>query len=411
MVYGSTEVSLQHLMSGRETVEAIAAERPGGKVHDVGSHLHDMFASHQTVIGRHTLTATMEQMRWSKTEQPHDNIYAIHTLLKDHDLAISHPDYDRPVGEVYRQVAVSVIQRESYPGLFYQIGLPKSSTTINSWVPDWSQNKHALECTNMLRKHTGASSSSSPIHRFEHDYQHLIIPGVIVEHVTKRSPLSLLHGHERLHSHTKEFELNQLPLPAFQSLEEKLQDFNLAAAVWNLRTLASFLHFACFQDLEPSTTEETILFRTLYSMSWELSALDNDPDSLRILCIMIMRVAEQNTPDPDPVKNITTEETSRYLDLEKAIREDARLVKHYKSITQCAFYQTMFRTASGQIGFAPHPIRPGDNVALITGIQCPVIVRLSGGQHTIVALAYIHNYMDGQLWPDSPNKLQDFVFV
>jgi hypothetical protein len=143
-------------------VEAVAAENPGGKGHQVGPQLHDMFATHHKVLRRDKITAIMEQMRYSKTQLPHDNVFAIYTILRNQGLNISELDYMKPVAEVYRETAVAMIQTEGYRDLFFQIGLPKSAQIpeLSSWVPDWSHNKHVKECTQMLRKHKGATSAS-----------------------------------------------------------------------------------------------------------------------------------------------------------------------------------------------------------------------------------------------------------
>jgi hypothetical protein len=411
-------------------VEAVAAENPGGKGHEVGPQLHDMFATHHKVLHLDKFTAVMEQMRYSKTQEPHDNIFAIYAILQDRGFNISEPDYNKPVAEVYRETAVALIQTEGYRDLFFQIGLPKSTQIpgLSSWVPDWSHNKHVKECTQMLRKHKGATLSSDSSFRFDNDHRHLIIPGITIDTIAERSDFSLLHGHSGLGPNTKEFNLNQKPPHEFWNiLENDMQsDFTEAAAVWNLRAIRSFLIFAGFQDGEPCLEKETVLFRSLCSMSWDLSALDSDSTSLRRLCTLIISALPSMAIHPSLRTTSSSATMSDHLPLERdaatkcvpeidaltAIRKDPGMAKHFTSISQGLFYQTMFRTAQGHIGIAPYALKVGDEVALISGVDCPVIARPRSDFSELVGLAYIHDYMDGQRWKGSyGNHIREIVFV
>jgi hypothetical protein len=412
-------------------VEAIiAAENPGGKGHVVGPQLHDMFATHHKVLRRDRITAIMEQMRYSKTKEPHDNVFAIYAILRERGLKIPEPDYKKPVAEVYRETAVAMIQTEGYRDLFLQIGLPKSAriSDLSSWVPDWSHNKHVKECNNMLSKHKGATLASGPEFRFDNDHRHLVIPGTTIDTIADRSDFSLLHGHGGLGPDTEEFNLNQKPPPEFWSIfkNDMQSNFTEAAAIWNIRAIQSFLIFAGFPNKKACLEEDTVLFRSLYSMSWDLAALDNDSASLRRLCTLIVSASPSTAIDTSLSKTSSSAVTSDHLLLERddatkhvpeidvllAIRNDPGMAKHYTSISQGLFYQTMFRTAQGHIGIAPYTVEVGDEVSLISGVDCPVIARSQNDLSKLIGLAYIHDYMDGQRWESpSGNHLREIVFV
>jgi hypothetical protein len=186
--------------------------------------------------------------------------------------------------------------------------------------------------------------------------------------------------------------------------------FTETAAVWNIRAIRSFLIFAGFQNKESWLDKDTVLFRSLHSMSWDLSTLDNDSASLRRLCTLIVSASSSGAIATSSSKTSSSAAKSDRLQLLRdtatkcvpeidallAIREDPGMAKHYTSISQGLFYQTMFRTAQGHIGIAPYTVEVGDEVSLIVGVDCPVIARSRNDLSKLIGLAYIHDYIDGQ---------------
>jgi hypothetical protein len=71
-----------------------------------------------------------------------------------------------------------------------------------------------------------------------------------------------------------------------------------------------------------------------------------------------------------------------------------------------------FVTKSGYIGTAPRSIRKGDVVALIPGVNMPMILRHKNSHsnaYEVLASAYIHGIMEGEIWGQAKEYLKDII--
>lgn len=79
--------------------------------------------------------------------------------------------------------------------------------------------------------------------------------------------------------------------------------------------------------------------------------------------------------------------------------------------------ESMFRTFNNQLGFClcSTPIEPGDKVALVQGSDYPLILRPTTyeGQscYTFIGPARITGMMNGELWPDNVDEVEEIVLV
>jgi hypothetical protein len=66
-----------------------------------------------------------------------------------------------------------------------------------------------------------------------------------------------------------------------------------------------------------------------------------------------------------------------------------------------------FVSHRGYLGVGPPAMSPGDVIAIILGLDTPLVLRaIEQGQYQIVGEAYVHGIMDGELMKDSP--IQEF---
>jgi hypothetical protein len=85
-----------------------------------------------------------------------------------------------------------------------------------------------------------------------------------------------------------------------------------------------------------------------------------------------------------------------------------RLLSHLLSTVGGAFdftEQEWIVLSTGHVGLAHLETQPGDVVALLSGVDCPLTLRPHGGQHRIIGRTYVHGIMTGEAWPDDVNKL------
>jgi hypothetical protein len=76
-----------------------------------------------------------------------------------------------------------------------------------------------------------------------------------------------------------------------------------------------------------------------------------------------------------------------------------------------------FRTENGYFGTAPDPLptalRPGDKIAIISGLEMPLLLRpVEGGyQYLLLTHVYVHGIMHGEMWPVIKDDLEEIALV
>jgi hypothetical protein len=348
----------------------------------------------------------MEEARYSQTSGPLDNVFALHGMLVARGLKLPTPDYMRPVADVYREMAVLLMQAEGSLELIAQVGLPNQYPDMSSWVPDWSNNKHCHPIVAMRAHHSGADKQAKPIFHFSDDMRELHVQAVIVDHVDSRAELSLIHSHDGRGPQTNEWRLNEAAAGARYDahLEKHTGDLNLALRLCNVaaaRSLVAFLETQTFKG-----DKWHLLNHTLHGVCWNLSTLASGTDALQRWYAILSQEPPSAGPG-DTIANESEYDESRW----QALQDDPTSLVYHQNITQSAYYQTLFSTSHGSLGMAPYSIQKGDQVALISGMRVPAIVRPHGDKFRFVALAYVYDLMDGQKWPSDASSIKELVLV
>jgi hypothetical protein len=63
----------------------------------------------------------------------------------------------------------------------------------------------------------------------------------------------------------------------------------------------------------------------------------------------------------------------------------------------------------GFLGKGPKDIQEGDLVALIAGVNIPMIIWKKGSSYRSKGLAYIYSMMYGEMWPEEEKDLIDII--
>jgi hypothetical protein len=73
--------------------------------------------------------------------------------------------------------------------------------------------------------------------------------------------------------------------------------------------------------------------------------------------------------------------------------------------------RTLFLTQQGFMGTALCSIEDGDAIALISGLERPMVLRpVSEDEWRVVCPAYISGWMEGELWGDE-EELREFCLI
>jgi hypothetical protein len=80
-------------------------------------------------------------------------------------------------------------------------------------------------------------------------------------------------------------------------------------------------------------------------------------------------------------------------------------------VDRCSWSRRFGTTVQGYVGLFPNESRPGDVVAVIAGLNCPLLLRPHGDAYKIVDPTYLHGIMEGEIIQSSKDKVQDIVLV
>jgi hypothetical protein len=77
---------------------------------------------------------------------------------------------------------------------------------------------------------------------------------------------------------------------------------------------------------------------------------------------------------------------------------------------KCFFY-----TENNYFGTTPDPLpvsmHAGDVIALVSGLEMPLVLRPVKGSYSLVTHAYLHGIMYGELWPEVEDELEDIMLL
>ncbi|KAF2139255.1 uncharacterized protein K452DRAFT_337388 [Aplosporella prunicola CBS 121167] len=90
------------------------------------------FAKYRTLLG------LLRDCRPCLSTDPHDKVYALLGLVEDDSAADIHPDYSRPISEVFTEVAVKLIKYYNDLRILTDAQGPTQISGLPSWAPDWS---------------------------------------------------------------------------------------------------------------------------------------------------------------------------------------------------------------------------------------------------------------------------------
>ena len=57
----------------------------------------------------------------------------------------------------------------------------------------------------------------------------------------------------------------------------------------------------------------------------------------------------------------------------------------------------------------PTPVAEGDVIAVVAGLEMPLLLRPVEGGYRLLAHAYVHGIMHGEAWPEREEELEEIV--
>ena len=140
------------------------------------------------------LLDVLEIATQSSSTDPRDKVFALLNLCSDPKSALIQPDYNTATSEVFTKVACAIVKAGQGPRLLLNAGVLDQASSLQSWVPDWSQNRTLYR--NIVGQSfmypTGDPHATDPVSyniRIGHKEIELVVPMVLIDSINHTEPL------------------------------------------------------------------------------------------------------------------------------------------------------------------------------------------------------------------------------
>lgn len=328
---------------------------------------------------------------------PHDKIYAIYSIIRASGIHIPPPDYGKSIAQVFEDVSTSYIRDRRKLHILMAM-LPSPDTdTFPSWVPDWQtyivKSPFETDMAGMfggIDRWNSYSASGSSRHTF----------------VDSSSPGSLVVRAKHLGRLTSR--RAALPMDSQNFMDfGKFRNFNYVCQHWcrEVAALPSYPtgedpRYAAYMTFTPISitsnfSEDFILWfdAMLYpDCSWV---------SKELLDAEFNKGGTNMTDIIEFICSRNWQSTRTMLRITYGAQGDINMAANY----------ALFFLDNGYIVMAYHTCQEDDQVYLLAGSDWPFILRPKGDAFRIVAPAFIHGVMKGELWPEDESELDQITLV
>ncbi|KAL8761948.1 MAG: hypothetical protein Q9184_001986 [Pyrenodesmia sp. 2 TL-2023] len=305
-----------------------------------------------TTAGGYELGPILFRTRLAQCSDQRDRVYGILNLVEKHERFGVKPDYNKSVGEVYRDLMVQSSSVEGHRSLLPSCELNYGTQAMASWIPDWSVPKRCIDI--LESKASGPSSTQARLSGEGKNVLNMV--GVHVTHVIGR--------------------LEILPA-AWPDVGQ-----------WHQRPSPSAVHGAmkklviAVQDAVPSPRDQ----------------------QAEVICRILFLNAFSERFEPEHQEFLNFRETvRRFQELtDTALEVSDTLVYDFGGLLGLfythAFGRTFIITANkNMMGLAPDACRENDCVAILLGCDSPMVLRpTDDGHYTVVGECYVHGLMEGE---------------
>jgi hypothetical protein len=384
----------------------------------------------------------LEDVRMKQATNPKDKVIGMYGLLKELHIPFPSPDYSLSVEEIFREATVASIKYDRKLHLLYQVPSDRRREGLASWVPDWgelgfhpSDMRYAALGGQFAASGPGTSSwrislfrartyiafvlrtftaylhrlkwwgivpllfqALTPVARlewrFSQDHKVLILRGKIVDTVVQKS--------EALPD-TRSFSFGGANGPA-----EMLRLNHAASTI-----MKSWVEVSKRADYPTGESSKEALQRTLV-----YDQPENNADAVRNnafndwydnMCLEDMdQVARRSRNTAFSRTQATTSDmvlTGRLFSTNNFHR-----LAHTFSSKKCFFY-----TERKYFGTAPDPLpvgmMEGDKIAIVSGLEMPLLLRPTGDGYRLITHVYVHGIMYGEIWSEIENCLDDIILL
>lgn len=379
------------------TIYIVARRIPGSK-----AILDDNLGNvHNDPLAFDILTGTREKLAGNEK----DKVIALYGLFAEMEIVMPKPDYNLSVEDIYRQATAAAIRFDKTLYILYHVPSDKRRKTLASWVPDWAERGFDRRDGRygVLRSRFAASGPCLPLFRFSNNDKALILRGKIIDTVFfKAEPLSDMKAVVSS-VHTGD-------------LSDDTQALFLRNTDDAVKKLKSWVEVSTWSDYPTGESSKDALQRTLVQdlpeENGKYTADGSFPAWYHNMCKDDVQLAAERLDQLD--LRFHAIGGTKAAGLSMSFRTFGRNPFHsfimVSNSLKCFFY-----TENRYFGTAPDPLpdsmKAGDVVALISGLEMPLVLRSVEGGYRLITHVYLHGVMHGELWPNADSELRDIALL
>ena len=388
------------------------------------------------------LLDVLEMARHSGSTDPRDKVFALLNLCSDPTSALIQPDYNLDTSEVFTKVACAIIQAGHGPRLLLNAGVLDQTSSLPSWVPDWSQNDtnyRTIVGMNFMYA-DGDYNSTDPVSyniRIGQQEIELVVPMVSIDSITHTEPLCV-------DSRDPDCTLDlsspfSTLIPSSENVETDI-DYSiwpllfrlLKTAMWHIGNSPRYSAqqkveilwktLLCSHEGAPNGGYPEIYSDHIHSyISYTRFWFDPLCRAHFVRETMLQLIESGNAPRMAGLYNndsisIETLETAwpycrEYLMTTLRASSSEFKIETAQKISKLRFA----RTTTGFVGMVPAAAQEGDIFTHVETVQAPVILRpVDVGRYKMVGCAYFSGFMPGEPRLRSlmeENQFKDVILV
>jgi hypothetical protein len=313
-----------------------------------------------------------------KASDPRDFIFGLFNISADSASLGIIADYSKSKQEVFVEVATAFIKQIGLQLLLWRNPqtLLKTEPPLPSWAPDWSVRiliplADPPQAPNFLFKASGDSQSEFSFSNYSNEPLYLAVTGVVVDSVfaVGDSVMEIPISDRTIYDHDQD--------PNYNLAQRWLHDID---------TLSK--HCGNIYGGVSGTKEAT----------WRTPIADTEltPEGKH------QRAAKSLEECYQSCRSGNCRAVIKSTELEQKIF--ALAGRYWKLMVKQCSNRKLFATEKGYLGLGPVAIFTGDIIAVILGLDTPLVLRRLGVDgYQIVGEAYVHGIMDGEVMKGSPS--------
>jgi hypothetical protein len=298
------------------------------------------------------LVWVLNMTRFRQATREVDRVFALCGLFSEIAIPLDKPDYKKPVGKVYLEFTRAVIKWLDSVGILVEASAPWMQDSP-SWVPDWSRPQYRI-----FRRHSMATGNSSSTFSFSTCGLKLSVSSRIADTVVLNSE-----------------PLQELSDGLSSGVGASLPSAQLSPFIHNVKVMMRWMSHS-FQH--PNRTYDSVsdaLFETIHSET-DFEVMDRD-ELRRVFdhWVSVLKADYSNCNSLCPGEVACALAISMNESLHRYHRQRCYAIAGRK---------IFFVTSKGYIGAGPPSMSISDRLALVSGVNIPMILR---GRDRIIRLS------------------------